>query len=354
MNLNKNIKFGIIGCGRIFAKHYEIFAKNIISNTELVAICDLKKKNLDKINNKKLIKFQSFEKILNIKNIDTIIILTESGNHFNIAKQALLKKKNIIVEKPLCLKIKEISELIKISKKVKKKIFVIMQNRFNNPIQIAKRYIEKKKFGKIINITARVRWSRYQKYYNQASWRGTWKYDGGALTNQGIHHIDLLYYLGGPIKESFAFSSRRLAKIQTEDNAVAVLKFKSGALGTLEVTTATRPRDLEGSISILGEKGTLIVGGFAANKIELCEFKNKKNNMIKKQFSENPKNVYGFGHQKIYQEIIKELRGKKNQAIQAQESIESLKILHSLYTSIESKKKISLNQKNFTNMLNNA
>ena len=354
MNLDKIIKFGIIGCGRIFSKHYEIFSKNIISNIELVAICDLKKKKLGKINNKKIIKFQNFKRMLKVKNIDTIIILTESGNHFKIAKEALLQKKNIIVEKPLCLKINEVRKLIKISKEVKKKIFVIMQNRFNNPIQIAKKYIEKKKFGKIINITARVRWSRYQKYYDQASWRGTWKYDGGALTNQGIHHIDLLYYLGGAIKESFAFSSRRLAKIQTEDNAVAVLKFKSGALGTLEVTTATRPRDLEGSISILGEKGTLIIGGFAANKIEFCEFKNKKNNMIKKQFSENPKNVYGFGHKKIYHEIIKELRGKKNNSIQAQESIESLKILHSLYSSIESKKKISLNQKNFQNMLNNA
>ena len=296
----------------------------------------------------------NYKDIFKIKEINTVIILTESGNHYQIAKEALLNQKNILVEKPLCLKLKEVQDLIKISQKNKKKIFVVMQNRFNNPIQIAKKYINDNKFGKIINITTRVRWSRNQKYYDQALWRGTWKYDGGALANQGIHHIDLMYYLGGKVSETFAYSSRRLVKIQTEDTAVAVLKFKTGALGTLEVTTATRPRDLEGSISILGEKGTLIIGGFAANKIEFCEFKDKKKNIIKKKYYENPKNVYGFGHKKIYFEIIKALQNKKNQAIQAKDSIESLKILHSLYSSIESKKKISINSMNFKNKLNNA
>ncbi len=354
MNLNKKIKCGIIGCGRIFPKHYEIFSKKIIPNLQLIAVCDLKKEKLNVIQNKKLIKFQNYNEIFKMKNIDTIIILTESGKHYKIAREALLSKKNIIVEKPLCLKIKEVNDLIKISKKVKKKIFVIMQNRFNNPIQLAKKYIRNNKFGKIINITARVRWSRNQNYYNQAFWRGTWKYDGGALTNQGIHHIDLLYYLGGNIEKTFAFSSKRLAKIQSEDTAVAVLKFKSGALGTLEVTTATRPKDLEGSISILGEKGTLIIGGFAANKIQLCDFINKKDNIIKKNYYENPKNIYGFGHKKIYSEIVKSLKNKKNEAIQAKHSLESLKILHSLYSSIENKKIFSPKNTKFNNKLNNA
>ena len=352
-NSNK-IKFGIIGCGRIFSKHYEIFSKRIISDIELVAVSDIKKTKLNKIKNNNLIKSTNYKEILAIKEIDTVIILTESGNHYKVAKNALLNKKNIIVEKPLCLKLKQVDELIKISKKYKKKIFVIMQNRFNNPIQITKDYINKNKFGKIVSITSRVRWSRDQKYYDQAKWRGTWKLDGGALANQGIHHIDLMYYLGGPIIETFAFSSKRLAKIQSEDTAVAVLKFKSGALGTLEVTTATRPKDLEGSISILGEKGSMIIGGFAANKIEYCEFKNKKDNIIKKKYYENPKNVYGFGHRKIYFEIIKNLKNKKNKAIQASESLESLKILHSFYSSIKSKKKILTNLRSFNNKLNNA
>lgn len=352
--MKKKIKFGIIGCGRIFSKHYEIFLRNQIPDIELVAVSDKKQKKLDLIKDKNLLKSQNYKDILSYKEINTIVILTESGNHYNIIKEALLNKKNIIVEKPLCLKLKQAYELIKISKKQKKKIFVIMQNRFNNPIQITKSYINQNKFGKIISITSRVRWSRDQKYYDQASWRGTWKYDGGALTNQGIHHIDLMYYLGGPVIETFAFSTRRLAKIQTEDTAVAVLKFKNGALGTFEVTTATRPKDLEGSISILGEKGTMIIGGFAANKIEYCEFTNKKDNIIKKQYFENPKNVYGFGHKKIYLEIVKNLKNKKNRAILAQESLESLKILHSLYSSIESNKKILVNLKNFRNKLNNA
>ncbi len=352
--MKKKIKFGIIGCGRIFSKHYEIFLRNQIPDIELVAVSDKKQRKLNLIKDKNLLKSQNYKDILSFKEINTIVILTESGNHYSIIKEALLNKKNVIVEKPLCLKLKQAYELIKISKKQKKKIFVIMQNRFNNPIQITKSYINQNKFGKIISITSRVRWSRDQKYYDQASWRGTWKYDGGALTNQGIHHIDLMYYLGGPVIETFAFSTRRLAKIQTEDTAVAVLKFKNGALGTFEVTTATRPKDLEGSISILGEKGTMIIGGFAANKIEYCEFINKKDNIIKKKYFENPKNVYGFGHKKIYLEIVKNLKNKKNRAILAQESLESLKILHSLYSSIESNKKMLVNVKNFRNKLNNA
>ena len=354
VNPQKKIKFGIIGCGRIFSKHYEIFLRKIIPNIELIAISDIKKTKLKQIKDSNLIKSENYKDLLKIKEINTIIILTESGNHYKIAKNALLSNKNIIVEKPLCLKIKEALELVQISKKHQKKIFVIMQNRFNNPIQIAKKYINKNKFGKIVSITSRVRWSRNQKYYNQAPWRGTWKYDGGALTNQGIHHIDLMYYLGGKVSETFAYSSKRLAKIKTEDTAVAVLKFKNGALGTLEVTTATRPRDLEGSISILGEKGTMIIGGFAANKIDFCDFKNKKDNVIKKVYFENPKNVYGFGHKKIYFEIVKNLRNQKNNAIQAEESIESLKILHSLYSSIENKKNITLNSNISKNKLNNA
>ena len=296
--MKKKIKFGIIGCGRIFSKHYEIFLRNQIPDIELVAVSDKKQRKLNLIKDKNLLKSQNYKDILSFKEINTIVILTESGNHYSIIKEALLNKKNVIVEKPLCLKLKQAYELIKISKKQKKKIFVIMQNRFNNPIQITKSYINQNKFGKIISITSRVRWSRDQKYYDQASWRGTWKYDGGALTNQGIHHIDLMYYLGGPVIETFAFSTRRLAKIQTEDTAVAVLKFKNGALGTFEVTTATRPKDLEGSISILGEKGTMIIGGFAANKIEYCEFINKKDNIIKKKVFRKSKKCLWFWSQK--------------------------------------------------------
>ena len=203
-----------------------------------------------------------------------------------------------------------------------------------------------------MTIGVRVRWLRDQSYYNQAKWRGTWKLDGGALANQGIHHIDLLQWFGGKVDYVSCYTSKRLSKIQAEDTAVGIVKFRNGAVGTIEVTTGARPKDLEGSISILGEKGTIEIGGFAANKIEKWLFKNKKNIIQNKKYFENPKNVYGFGHRKFYKEVIKNLEGKKNFAITGEESIKSLKILHALYESSIYKKTVQINKKNFNNKLN--
>ena len=290
---------------------------------------------------------------MNDKRIGNICILTESGSHYKIAKKSLLKNKNIIVEKPLCLKLDHARELIKIARKVKRKIYVVMQNRFNSPILKSKEILNKNKLGKLVLITARVRWLRDSKYYKQDKWRGTWKYDGGAMTNQGIHHIDLLQWLGGSVECVSSYTAKRLSDIQTEDTAVGILRFKNGALGTLEVTTATRPKNLEGSVSILGSNGTIEIGGFAANKIKNWIFKNKKNNINVQNYNENPNNVYGFGHQKFYQEVFKDLTNKKNKAVKAEDAMHSLEILHALYESSLNNKTVKLNKKKFFNKLNN-
>lgn len=352
MKSKKILNFGIIGCGRIFKKHYEIFNNGQLKNVKLVAICDKNKKKLEKINNNKIIKYSDYHKMLLNNDIENIIILTESGNHYSIAKKCLQKSKNIIVEKPLCLKIKHAKELVKIADKNKKKIFVAMQNRFNTPVQKSMEFMNKNKLGKIVSISIRVRWFRDQTYYNLDKWRGTWKYDGGALTNQGIHHIDLLQWFGGKVDYVSCYTSRRLSKIQAEDTAVGIIKFKSGAIGTLEVTTGARPTDLEGSISILGEKGTIEIGGFAANKITTWKFFEKENDINVDNFFENPKNVYGFGHKKFYNEVIKNLNNKKNIAVTGKDSIQSLKILHSLYESSIKKRTVKVSKSNYSNRLN--
>jgi predicted dehydrogenase len=189
--INKKINCGIIGCGRISYKHIDIFKKKKLKKLNLISISDLDLRKTKKIKNK--IKnvhiFKNYREILSNKKIDVIIVLTESGSHYKICKEALLNNKHVIVEKPLCLKINHARELISLSNLKKKKIFVIMQNRFNNPIQITKHKIEKKKLGKIVLVSIRVRWFRDHSYYSLDKWRGTWKHDGGALTNQGIHHI---------------------------------------------------------------------------------------------------------------------------------------------------------------------
>ena len=231
-----------------------------------------------------------------------------------------------------------------------------MQNRYNLPIIKLKELIDSRKFGKLVSSSVRVRWKRDQKYYNQAKWRGTWKQDGGALTNQGIHHLDLLCWLLGPVHSVFAYSRTALANIECEDTLVCLLKFKNGVISTFEVTTAARPKDLEGSISLLGQNGSIEIGGFAANKINYLYIKNKMKKINFKKYNTNPSNVYGYGHYKFYNDVINKIRYKKNKkynAIKIDQAISSLKIVHAIYMSIENKKEIFIDKKIASKRLGN-
>lgn len=342
------INYAIIGCGRIAKKHFEVYKNKFFKNLKLVAVCDknihLAENLLNETNNKVSI-YKNSKVMLKNEKIDLLAILTESGDHFQNANLALNYVNNLIIEKPVTLKISDAIKLTDKAKKLNKKIFVVLQNRYNLPVIELKKLIKKNKIGKIVSSSVRVRWKRDQKYYNQAKWRGTWRYDGGALTNQGIHHLDLLTWFLGPVKSVFAYSRKALAKIQCEDTLACLLKFESGAIGTFEVTTAARPKDLEGSLSVLGEKGSIEIGGFAANKINYVFLKNKKTIKNLEKFSTNPPNVYGYGHYKFYDEVIKEILNKKNNAIKIDDAFYSLKMVHAIYMSIENKKEIFLNKK---------
>ncbi len=341
--MKNKIKFAFLGFGRIANKHFNVLNSKKINNAEIVAICEKDKSKLNKFKIPKKIKiYQNLNKMIKNEKIDVVTILTESGNHFRHIKQISKFKKHIIVEKPICMNSNQLSKVIKISKQNKIKIFAVMQNRYNLPIKILKETIDKKKFGKIVLATVRVRWSRTQKYYNLDKWRGTWKYDGGALNNQGIHHIDLLTWLVGEVESVFSKTATQLVKIEVEDTAVAVLKFKNKALGAIEITTATRPKDTEGSISILGEKGMVEIGGFAANKILHWSFKGKNNDLIKSKFFQNPKNVYGFGHLEFYKKVISNLKFN-TKAIMAIDAMNSLKTLDALYKSARLNKEVKVN-----------
>ena len=190
--------------------------------------------------------------------------------------------------------------------KYKIKLFVIKQNRFNVPIIKLREAIEKKRFGKINMGTIRVRWSRNQSYYDQASWRGTWALDGGVLANQASHHIDMLEWMLGEPQSVYAIAKKELVEIEAEDTAIVVLKFESGAFGIIEATTAVRPRDLEGSISVLGEKGSVVIEGFALNQMKTWDFVDKEvdDETVIEKYSVNPPNVYGYGHQAYYEHVV--------------------------------------------------
>jgi predicted dehydrogenase len=301
------IKFALLGCGRISKIHSELLGLNQIKKAKLVAVCDIVKEKAKLLGEKFDVPyFIEFEDMLNNVDIDIIVVLTESGNHAKDVIQLSKYKKHIIVEKPMALNLKDADAMIEACKKNKIKIFVVKQNRFNLPIIKLKETLDSGRFGKLILGTVRVRWCRLQDYYDQDPWRGTVKLDGGVIGNQASHHVDLLCWMMGDISSVYALASKALAKIESYDTVTVNLRFKNGALGLIEATTATRPKDLEGSISILGENGSVVVEGFAVNKMKVWSFNKfkKSDREVIKKYSENPPNVYGFGHKSFYNNVV--------------------------------------------------
>jgi len=336
------MKFAIVGCGRIFKKHSEVFKSKKIQGIDLVSVCDININKAKLASSKMNVPFYTdMDKMMRFENPDIVVILTESGNHFRHIKRLSKYKKNIIVEKPLALKNLHAKKIIQISKKNNIKIFVVKQNRFNPSIVKLKEAFDKKRFGKIFMGTVRVRWCREQRYYNQDKWRGTRKYDGGVYANQASHHIDMLLWFLGKVKSVYAKGIKAIADIECEDTVIAVLKFKSGAIGCIEATTATRPKDLEGSVSILGNKGSAVVGGFAMNRINDWHFnKSKKIDQSIQRFSNSPKSVYGFGHFEFYKNIVNHLQYNEKINITLEEGLDTVKVIEAISDSINKNKEI--------------
>lgn len=339
------LRFALVGCGRIAKRHSELLGLKQINNAQLVAVCDIiesKAKNLANLFNIPF--YLDMNKMMNEENIDVISILTESGNHSKHVIELAKYGKHLIVEKPMALTLEDADNMIKACDEYHCKLFVIKQNRFNVPVIKLKEAVESNRFGKMVLGTVRVRWSRNQAYYDQDSWRGTWLMDGGVLTNQASHHIDLLEWMMGDVESVFAKSTTALVDIEAEDTAIVTLKFKNGALGIIEATTAVRPKDLEGSISILGEKGTVEIGGFSVNKMIHWNFTCKKDddiNVIEK-YSVNPPNVYGFGHQAYYDHVVDSIIHGKKHLVDGLEGRKSLELISAIYESIETGKEVFL------------
>jgi UDP-N-acetyl-2-amino-2-deoxyglucuronate dehydrogenase len=271
------IKFALLGCGRISKRHSELLGENQISNAELVAVCDTDIEKAEIISKKYSIpSYECMHEMMRNEDIDVVVILTESGLHAKHTIELSKYGSHIVVEKPMALSLEDADNMISACDKNGIKLFVIKQNRFNLPVVQLRKALEEGRFGKLFLGTVRVRWCRPQEYYDQDPWRGTWALDGGVLTNQASHHIDLLEWMMGDVVSVFAKSVNAIADIEAEDTAVVILKFKNGALGVIEATTAIRPKDLEGSISILGEKGSVEIGGFAVNEMKTWNFEEEK------------------------------------------------------------------------------
>jgi len=310
-------KFNLVG----------VFDKNFFRNKNSSIQCET-------------IEYKSYDELIKKTNPDIVSILVESGNHLNICKDIIKKHnvKNFIIEKPLDTSSKKILNFKKFIKNKKINIFTVKQNRFNDAVVKAKSLINKNLLGSLFMASASCKWRREQKYYDQDTWRGKRDLDGGVLMNQAIHHIDLLIYLVGDVESVVGYGHTRFIKIESENIAAATLRFKNNCLGTIEATTATSPKDFEGSITIMGNKGTIKIGGFASNKI--VYFANDKNTKLnKKKYDIDIENVYGDGHKKFYKfvNLFLDKKIKKN-IFDINNSIKSVKVVEKIVSSFKSKK----------------
>jgi UDP-N-acetyl-2-amino-2-deoxyglucuronate dehydrogenase len=341
----KNINFALVGCGRISGKHIE--AINDIKNASLVAVCDidLEKAKIAAGKAGNIPYFASYDEMLKaVPEIDVVNILTPSGMHPEQTIDIVKKyKKHIVCEKPMALRLSDADEMIKTCDENSVRLFVVKQNRYNLPVQKLREAVENDDFGKMVMGTVRVRWCRPQEYYDQADWRGTWEQDGGVITNQASHHIDLLEWMMGEPMSVMAKNGRYLVDIDVDDTCAAIIKFKSGALGIVEATTAARPKDLEGSLSVMGENGSVVIGGFAVNKMETWNFKNiseEASKSVVEKYSELPPNVYGFGHIRYLEHVIDCIINKKKALVDGFEGRKSLELINAIYESAETGKEI--------------
>lgn len=339
------LNVALVGCGRIGGRHSQLLGEGKISGARLHAVCDIDLPKATRIAEAYGVPaYSDMHEMMKTEKPDIVAVLTESGNHARNVIELAQYGAHIVVEKPMALKLGDADQMVSACDAGGVKLFVVKQNRFNLPVVKLREAVVSGRFGKPVMGTVRVRWCRPQSYYDQAPWRGTWALDGGVLTNQASHHIDLLEWMMGNVDSVFAMSRTALVDIETEDTAVVLLRFSSGAMGIIEATTATRPNDLEGSLSILGEKGTVEIGGFAVNEMKTWNFvdANDDDAEVLENYSVNPPNVYGFGHKEYYDHVVNAIRAGGPNLVDGLEGRRSLELITAIYESIETGKEVPL------------
>lgn len=336
------LRFAIIGCSSISKKHID--ALSGVEGAEIAAVCDLDRARAEAAGKASRSPFYvDYREMLKSEKIDVITVLTPSGDHAERVLDLVRWGKHIVVEKPMALRLDDADAMIRACDESGIKLFIVKQNRYNRPIRALRTALDNGRFGKLVMGTVRVRWCRSSEYYSSAAWRGTWAQDGGVLTNQASHHIDMLEWMMGGVESVTAMTSTALAPIEAEDTGVAILRFRNGALGVIEATTATRPKDLEGSISILGEKGSVVIGGFAMDKIVTWVFDKAapEDDGIMANFGENPKE-FAWNHQEYLRDVVETIRSGKKALVDGLEGRKSLELIHALYESAETGREVPL------------
>jgi len=336
------IKIAVVGCGRIAAKHFESIQK-YGDDLDLVAICDTNQDVLDKYTFEFGVEgYTSMLDMLKSVDIDIVTICTPSGLHSDQTVLAAEHNVNVMTEKPMATRWSDGIRMVKACDDAGVRLFVVKQNRKNSTLQLLKRAITGKRFGKINMVHINVFWTRPQEYYDQAEWRGTWEFDGGAFMNQASHYVDLLDWLIGPVDKVQAMMSTT-RDIEVEDTGVLNIKWRNGTLGSMSVTMLTYPKNLEGSIVILGEKGTVRVGGVAVNEIQHWEFDESKDYDDQvKDANYQTTSIYGFGHPLYYKNVVEVLQGDTEPETDGREGLKSLEVLIAAYLSARDNNTVSL------------
>jgi UDP-N-acetyl-2-amino-2-deoxyglucuronate dehydrogenase len=341
--IDRKVRFAVLGCGRIAGNHLASIAKHA-DRCELVGVCDSDPAALAAaVERTGAPGFASLAAMLAGCNADCVVLATPSGLHAQQAQEVASAGIDVMTEKPMATRWADGVAMVRACDDAHVRLFVVKQNRRNRTLQLLKQAVDAGRFGRIYMVTVNVFWSRPQSYYDGAAWRGTWEFDGGAFMNQASHYIDLLDWIVGPVESVMAYTGTLARNIEVEDTGVAALRWRSGAMGSVNVTMLTYPKNLEGSITILGEKGSARIGGVAVNEIQHWTFETP--DPMDAQLDEasyQTTSVYGFGHPLYYDNVIRTLRGEASPETDGREGLKSLELLIAMYRSARDGRKVNL------------
>jgi predicted dehydrogenase len=340
-----NLGFALVGCGTIARKHAHAL-HHYVDGAQIAAFVDLNLARAGEFAGQYgAPAFTSVHEMMRQMGdrVDVFSVLTPSGAHCPNVLELVEYGRPIVVEKPMALRLEDADRMIDACDAHGVKLFVVHQNRYNLPIIKAREALAQGRFGRLVLGTVRLRWTRDQAYYDSEPWRGTWEHDGGVFMNQAAHHIDMLTWFMGQVESVRSMAATRLVTIECEDTGIAAIRFNSGALGVLEATTAARPKDLEGSISILGEKGSVVIGGFFMNELVTWIFEDKRpvDDEIFQRYGRNP-TAPAYNHGEYLRDVVAALRTKKAALVDGLEGRKSLELITALYESIETNTDVPL------------
>ncbi|WP_457393736.1 Gfo/Idh/MocA family protein [Roseateles sp. P5_E1] len=341
--LGRKVRFALVGCGRIANNHFESIRK-LADDCELVDVCDIEPDALTAATASTGAKGHgNLTDMLAATTADCVILTTPSGLHSRQAIQVAQAGFHVMTEKPMATRWQEGLDMVRACDEAGVRLFVVKQNRRNPTLQVLKNAVTAGRFGRIYMVNVNVFWTRPQSYYDSAAWRGTWEFDGGAFMNQASHYIDLLDWIVGPVESVMAYTGTLARDIEVEDTGVAAVKWRSGAMGSINVTMLTYPKNLEGSITILGEKGSAVIGGVAVNEIKHWEFQTPDPaDASIKDASYQTTSVYGIGHPLYYLNVIDVLRGQAKAETDGREGLKSLELLIGMYQSARDGRRVNL------------